>query len=102
MYEQFQYDEDEDEDEDGDPKCLWLHDDEGNCNPEHVAAFVCKLAQQFNLKGKWGFEWADTCSRPLLDSFGGGAIAIDLATGVVENLRTFEWLADHIQDQKGR
>jgi hypothetical protein len=25
-------------------------------NLDHVTAFVCKLAQQFDLKGKWGFH----------------------------------------------
>ena len=59
------------------------------------AKFVVKLAQQFNLEGKWGFEWAASCSKPWLDHFGGGAVTIDLATGVVEFFNTFTWLEDH-------
>jgi hypothetical protein len=74
---------------------LWLHEVDGSGDPESVAKFVCKLAKQFNLKGKWGFEYAATCSKPVLDAFGGGAVAIDLATGHVEVINTHSWLADH-------
>jgi hypothetical protein len=74
---------------------LWLYDEDKSGNPENVAKFVCKLAKQFNLKGKWGFEWAASCSKPVLDAFGGGAVRIDLATGHVEFFNTFTWLEDH-------
>jgi hypothetical protein len=68
---------------------LWLQNDDKNTNLDHVVAFVCKLAQQFGLKGKWGFSWAD------IAEFGGGAVAIDLATGHVEVINTHVWLEDH-------
>jgi hypothetical protein len=99
LYEQLQY-------EDGDSNfcCevdgdrLWLYADEYG-NPDHVATFVVKLARQVGLKGKWGFQWAYTCSRPILDEFGGGAIAIDLATGHVEELYTGDWLHEHVAEK---
>jgi hypothetical protein len=78
---------------------LWLRDDDdGHGDPDQVVAFVVKLAQQFNLKGKWGFQWAYTCSRPILDEFGGGAAAIDLATGHVEVLYTGDWLHERVRE----
>lgn len=56
---------------------LWLHaDDHGE--PEHVIAFALRCAEAFDLKGRWGFCWALSCSRPRLDGFGGGAQLIDL------------------------
>jgi hypothetical protein len=76
---------------------LWLYDADGNANIERVVKFVCKLAQQFQLKGKWGFAWADTLPSPAFNPayFGGGAVAIDLATGDVEFINTGNWLEDH-------
>jgi hypothetical protein len=66
---------------------LWIHSDESG-DPEHVIAFVLLCAQTFQLKGRWGFEWANTCSKPHLDAFGGGAHIVDLATG-----STFAWVS---------
>ncbi len=37
-------------------------------------------AEAFDLAGRWGLTWALTCSKPRLDSFGGGAQVIDLGT----------------------
>jgi hypothetical protein len=71
---------------------LWLCDDESG-NPECVIAFVLLCAEAFNLTGLWGFEYANTCSRPRLDAFGGGAHALDLsARKTVGWVSSYEWL----------
>lgn len=71
---------------------LWIHDEDAG-DPECVIAFVLLCAEEFDLKGSWGFEYANTCSRPRLDAYGGGAHAIDLgarkSTGWIS---TNEWL----------
>lgn len=64
---------------------LWIRD-EDHGDPEHVITFVRRCAEAFKLDGLWGFQWADTCSRPRLDGFGGGAHVVDLATG-----QSFDW-----------
>ena len=46
-----------------------------------VIRFVRRCAQEFGLTGPWGFEWAHVCSKPMLHSFGGGALVLDLTTG---------------------
>ena len=56
---------------------LWIHDDEHG-DVEAVIRFVLRLAEDLDLTGLWGFQYALTCSRPRLDAFGGGAHAIDL------------------------
>ena len=61
-----------------DPQALWLHDNDGYGEPEHVIAFALRCAQAFDLDGRWGFCWALTCSRARLDGFGGGAQVLDL------------------------
>ena len=43
-----------------------------------MISFVLRCAAAFNLQGRWGFTWADTCSRPSTDDFSGGAHVIDL------------------------
>ena len=71
---------------------LWIHDDCSG-DPERVIEFVLLCAAQFDLKGLWGFEYANTCSRPRLDAFGGGAHVIDLgARESIAWLSTYEWL----------
>lgn len=78
-----------------DPKSslLWIRDD-GNGNVESVIAFVLRLAEDLDLTGLWGFEYANTCSRPRIDAFGGGAHVIDFgARTTIGWTNTNEWLA---------
>lgn len=72
---------------------LWIHDG-GSGDVEQVISFVLRLADAFNLSGLWGFDYANTCSRPRLDAFGGGAHVIDLgARKSIGWISTQEWLA---------
>ena len=71
---------------------LWIHDDEHG-DVEAVIRFVLRLAEELDLAGLWGFQYALTCSRPRLDAFGGGAHAIDLgARKSIGWSSTQEWL----------
>lgn len=73
---------------------LWMRDD-GTGDPERLIQFVKLCATEFGLTGRWGFQYADTCSRPRLDGFGGGAHVLDLATGdTVAWIYTDGWLAE--------
>ena len=58
---------------------LWIHSDDYG-EPAHVVEFVLRCAEAFRLKGRWGFSWALTCSKPQLDAFGGGAELLDLTS----------------------
>lgn len=72
---------------------LWIHDDEHG-DVEAVIRFVLRLAEDLDLTGLWGFQYALTCSRPRLDAFGGGAHVIDLgARKSIGWSSTNEWLA---------
>jgi hypothetical protein len=85
-------------DEEG-PTELWLYDHEYG-NPEDVVKYVTKIGKDLKLKGKWGFSWADTCSKPRLDEFGGGAVVVDLETGHDEWMITYHWLNEQLQGDK--
>ena len=55
---------------------------------------MLRLAEELDLTGLWGFQYALTCSRPRLDAFGGGAHVIDLGTrNSIGSTSSQEWLA---------
>lgn len=73
---------------------LWMRDDITG-DPERLIQFVKCCAAAFGLTGRWGFQYANTCSMPRVDAFGGGAHVLDLATGeTVAWTYTNGWLAD--------
>lgn len=73
---------------------LWLRDEAGGGDPEQVLRFVKRCAAAFDLTGRWGFQYAVSCSKTRLDAFGGGAHALDLASGeAVSWISTDAWLA---------
>ncbi len=72
---------------------LWIHDDDHG-DVEAVIRFVLRMAEDLDLTGLWGFQYALTCSRPRLDAFGGGAHVIDLgAHKSIGWTSSQEWLA---------
>lgn len=72
---------------------LWMCDD-GSGDPGHVLQFVKRCAAAFGLTGRWGLQYASTCSKPRIDGFGGGAHVLDLATGnTVDWIYTDDWLS---------
>ena len=76
-----------------DGSTLWIHDDDHG-DVDAVIRFVLRLAEDLDLTGLWGFEYALTCSWPRLDAFGGGAHVIDLgARKSVGWTSNQEWLA---------
>ena len=71
---------------------LWMRDDITG-DPERLIQFVKHCATEFSLSGRWGFQYANTCSKPRLDGFGGGAHVLDLASGeTVDWIYTDGWL----------
>ena len=83
-----------------DNTCVWIYSDEsGDINA--VVGFVNHCAKEFSLTGLWGFQYANTCSKPRLDDFGGGAVLIDLATqAVVSSIDTSKWLEDNLTQDR--
>ena len=78
---------------------LWMRDDITG-DPERLIQFVKRCACAFSLTGRWGFQYANTCSKPRLDGFSGGAHVLDLATGkTVEWIYTDGWLAETLANE---
>ena len=78
---------------------LWFHDD-GQGDVEGVIRFVLRLAEDIDLTGLWGFDYALTCSRPRPEAFGGGAHVIDLgARKSIGWISTHEWLTAELNGE---
>lgn len=77
----------------------WMRD-EGTGDPAQVLAFVKRCAAAFGLTGRWGLQYATTCSKPRVDGFGGGAHVLDLATGeTIDWISTDGWLSALLKER---
>ncbi len=61
--------------ENGDKPYLWVYSEESG-NIEHVAGLVQAFLAKFRPDVTVSLEWAETCSKPAVDSFGGGAVVV--------------------------
>ena len=68
---------------------------ESDGSPSNAAAWVLKFGKALGMKGRWGFCWANSCSRPVINSFGGGAVVIDFEQDRALYLNTATWAEDH-------
>ena len=82
---------DNDEDVDSCGRHLWLHSDESG-SPIDVAAFVQAFLKKFRPDQSFALTWADTCSKPRVGEFSGGALFI--TAHAVEVCSPFEWLGE--------
>ena len=81
---------------------LWIRDGAMG-DPQTVITFVLRCAEVLDLKGRWGFQWANTCSRPRIDAFGGGAQVLDLGLRkTIAWTDTSGWLARTLSPRRGK
>lgn len=78
---------------------LWIRDDVTG-DPQLVVIFALRCADAFGLTGRWGFQWAGTCSPSRINAFSGGAHVLDLGTReTVAWIATPGWLADRLAER---
>lgn len=70
---------------------LWIYAEESGV-PEDAANLVQEFLSRFRPHARHGFEWANTCSKPILDAFGGGAVLI--TPNDQHWMGSAQWLAD--------
>lgn len=63
---------------------LLIMDEDGTCDLTATEEFVLQLAKDHKMTGLFKLQWAETCDRQRVDSFGGGIILIDLDAGVTK------------------
>ena len=84
------------------PARLWLRDP-GSADQQLAITFVMRCAESFGLTGRWGFQWANIASDPVVNGFSGGAHLLDLATGeTIEWISTGRLLADRLAEGGAR
>ena len=76
-----------------DGRTLWVHSEDGG-TPADAANVVQQFLARFRPEDSLGFEWANTCSRPIIDAFGGGAVFITATHQRWNNSST--WLAEQL------
>lgn len=55
---------------------VWFTDEDGAPNLDGLAKLIQIFHQKLRPKGIHTFRWSETCSKPRLDSFGGGVMVI--------------------------
>lgn len=66
---------------------LWISDDGGYGDVEHVAHFVQKFLQKFHPDLCWSLTYACVCDKPKIGEFGGG--------GVFVTAKEIKWQSSH-------
>lgn len=56
-------------------KTVWLYSEE-YASPDGVANFIQEFIKRFRPDMKFTFGWAETCSKPRVGEFGGGACGV--------------------------
>lgn len=62
---------------------------------ENVVTFVECFLKKFRPKDTWYCQWAETCDKSHLDSFGGGAVVI--TANETRWLYTSEWISEQLK-----
>ncbi|AQT47980.1 hypothetical protein [Bartonella choladocola] len=79
---------------------LWFYADESGI-PDLLIEYISQLAKEFKLIGRWGFAWSNTCSKPRLDGFGGGACVMNLKTQrIIKHIDCAGWLMNHLEAER--
>lgn len=76
---------------------IWFHHDE-SADVDAIIGVVQHIMKECDITEPVGFCWAFTCSKPRLDEFGGGAVAITQTT--IEHIDTFQWLQSALESAK--
>ncbi len=74
---------------------LWLYAEE-SFDPDHVAWFAQQFLRRFRPLESFTFEWAATCSKPVIGYFSGGA-AFVTANGI-EFFTTAKWVENKVTE----
>lgn len=77
-----------------DPPHIWVSGDEAaNCN--YIAALMQQFMRHFDMPGAICFQWADHCSKPIPDAFGGGAFVVTKDS--LEGMSSGSWAYDAVK-----
>lgn len=78
---------------------LWLYAEEC-ADIDTILEAISNYQNKYNDPGPISFEWANTCSKPMLDAFGGGAAVI--YNGHISFVNTGYWVVKEAAALKDR
>lgn len=81
------------------PRYLWIYSTEAG-NVDFVGYVVQEFLQKFRSNQCFSMEWASTCSKPLADGFGGGAIFV--TADEVKYITTSSWVDGELSFFNGK
>ena len=73
------------------PKDLWIYSEEYG-SIEDIGEFVHAFLKKFRPDQCFTLTWADTCSKPRIGEFGGGAVFV--TADDIEWMNTYQWVAE--------
>lgn len=76
---------------------LWVHSCEGGVNI--LLEAVSEWQLKFKKKEPWFLDWANTCSKPRLDAFSGGAAVV--YKGEIKYFNAYDELMGWVEIQEG-
>lgn len=79
---------------DAEGEFMWMHGYEPNL--EALAGVIAELQEDLQLDSPWGFQYSNSCSKPRLDAYGGGACFIH--RGEQEWFNTGRWLDEKMTE----
>lgn len=75
---------------------IWVYaEDYGE--PDLLAELIADFQREFQLQTPWILTWAHSCSRPVLDSFSGGALCV--YRGTIHHCIPELLIQDHLKAQ---
>lgn len=75
---------------------IWIHSVEGGIDA--ACEFVQHLLVRFAITGPISFEWANSCSKPCTDAYGGGAVVITQKR--IKAMTTCDWVFKQVERMK--
>lgn len=80
----------------GSTHVVWIHDHEGNGEPILAMRVVQAFFRAFSDDGIFWLSWAETCSKPRVGQFGGGAVVCTRER--IDHFSTQEWIGSKINE----
>ena len=77
--------------------CVWFHGDE-YIDVDLASDIIQRFLKECRPDGSIGFTWAETCSKPRLNEFGGGACFI--TADKIEWISAHDWLKNKREELK--
>ena len=78
---------------------LWVYAEDA-VNIEHIVLLVRAFLKKFRPKTCWTLEYAETCSKPRIGAFGGGAVIVTATNA--QWLSTGMWRHDQVKKFEAR